>query len=162
MDDTDSQQVSSPPLATPLLLVLISVTHLAYAPLTALFAAPKLSLPFLASLLLGGGYALSAWLARRGRGFATAVNLIVGEDLGALAAGILLGYPWAEYARPGTVIIVAFQFCLAIAEIMKRQDSGRPITPATRLAWFVVLYAVAFAAYAILRPHGLWRRLPVT
>lgn len=108
------------------------------------------------SVLLGSGYATSAWLMRRDRGFKFTVNLIVGEDLGFLAAGLLMGYPWADYLRPGTIAIIVLQLALAFAEIWHLQEADRPIVPAARLAWFVVVYALAFALYATLKPKGLW------
>jgi hypothetical protein len=144
------------PVASPIVLVLISACHLGYAAIADL-RGMRMFLPALAiSLLFGGGYAIAAWYSRRERGYRAVVSLIVGEDLGILAAGLLLGYPWAEYLRPGTVAIIASQLTLAFAEIVRRQEAGRPIAPATRLAWFVVAYALAFAAYALLKPPGLW------
>jgi hypothetical protein len=157
MTDEKQPKATSRPLAAPVILLLISVTHLAYEPVADLRGMPILAPALATSLLLAGGYALTAWLARRERGFATAANLIVGEDLGVLAAGLLLGYPWADYLRPGAIPIVALQLSLAFAEIVRRQEAGRSILPATRLAWFVVLYALALTAYAVLEPHGLWR-----
>jgi hypothetical protein len=144
------------PSAAPLILVLIAAAHLAYVPWVVLRGMPMLPPAFAISMLLGVGYAAAAWLRRRGRGFPFTVNLIVGEDLGILAAGLILGYPWAEYLRPGTVVIIALQLALAFAEIWRRQEARQPIVPGTRLAWFVIAYALAFAGYAILKPEGLW------
>ena len=144
------------PLGTPILLILISASHLSYALVADLRAMPILLPAIAISVLLGAGYAVGAWLIRRGRGFGLAVDLIVGEDLGFLAAGLLLGYPWAEYLRPSTIVIIALQLAVAFAEIWRRQEADRPILPATRLAWFVVAYALAFALYVILKPKGLW------
>lgn len=144
------------PLGTPIILILISASHLSYVLVADLRAMPILPPAFATSVLLGGGYAIGAWLMRRDRGFELAVNLIVGEDLGFLAAGLLLGYPWAEYLRPSTIVIIALQLAVAFAEIWRRQEAERPIVPAARLAWFVVAYALAFALYAALKPKGLW------
>jgi len=148
--------VSSRPLATPVILLLIAASHLAYVPIAELRGTPILPPALAISTLLGGGYVVVAWMARRDGGFAPAVNLIVGENLGMLAAGILLGYPWADYLRPSTVAIITLQLALAFAEIMRRQEAGRPIVPATRLAWFVLACALALAVYALLKPKGLW------
>ncbi|UCC49822.1 MAG: hypothetical protein JSV41_06600 [Gemmatimonadota bacterium] len=144
------------PLSTPIILVLISAAHLSYVLLADLRTMPILLPAVAISVLLGGGYAVSAWLMRRDRGFELTVNLIVGEDLGFLAAGLLLGYPWADYLRPGTIIVIALQLAVAFAEIWRRQEAGRPIVSAARLAWFVIAYALAFALYATLKPKGLW------
>jgi len=148
---------SSRPVATPIVLLLISASHLAYVPIASWRGFPIDTRVFLASMLLGSGYAVVAWLARRERGFAPAVKLILAEDLGILAMGFLLGYPWAEYLRPASIVIVALQLALAFAEIVRRQEADRPIVPATRLAWFVLAYAVALALYSLLKPTGLWR-----
>ena len=78
-------------------------------------------------------------------------------DVGVLAAGLLLGYPWAEYLRPGTLAIVTLQLAFAFAEIVRRQEASIPIVPASRLAWFVLAYTIAFAAYVFLEPSGLWQ-----
>jgi hypothetical protein len=144
------------PSAAPLILVLIAAAHLAYVLLVDLRGMPVLPPALAISMLLGTGYAAAAWLRRQGRGFELTVNLIVGEDLGILAAGFILGYPWAEYLRPGAVAIIALQLALAFAEIWRRQEAKLPIVPGTRLAWFVIAYALAFAVYAILKPQGLW------
>lgn len=148
---------SSRPIATPIILLLISAGHLAYAPIAHLRGFPSLTPALAVSTLLGAGYATTAWLARRERGFAPAVKLIMIEDLGILAAGLLLGYPWAEYLRPASIAIIALQLALAFAEIMRRQEADRPIVPATRLAWFVLAYAAALATYSLLKPAGLWK-----
>jgi hypothetical protein len=145
------------PLATPVILVLISAVHLAYWPVADLRHLPFLGPAFALSLLLGGAYAIVAAMARRGYGYAATFNLIIGEDLGVLAAGLLMGYPWADYLRPGTAAIIALQLAVAFAEIVRRQESGRPIVAAARLAWFLVAYALAFTAYTYLKPEGLWR-----
>ncbi len=150
----------SRPLASPIILLLIAATHLAYGLIIDFREMPVFLPGFALALLLGVGYTIVAWLARRERGYRAAVNLIVGEDLGALAAGLLLGYPWADYLRPGGVVLLGLQLALAFAEIVRRQEQGRPIVPATRLAWFVIAYALAFAAYHGLRPPGVWS-LPV-
>ncbi len=146
----------SGPLAATIILLLMSVTHLAYVPLAELQAMPVLPPALALSVALGAGYALAARRARRDRGLAVAVNLIVGEDLGVLAAGLILGHPWGAHLRPGTVLLLGLQLALAFAEIWRRQEARRPIVPAVRLAWFVVAYALAFAAYAALQPQGLW------
>jgi len=148
--------VLSHSLATPVILLLIAACHLAYVPIAELRGMPILPPALTISTLLGGGYVIVAWMARRDCGFAPAVNVIVGENLGILAAGFLLGYPWADYLRPATVGIIALQLALAFAEIVRRQEADRPIVPATRLAWFVLACAVALVVYALLKPKGLW------
>ena len=137
-------------------MTLIAATHMAYV-WTAELRGMRVLPPALAlSVLLGAAYAVLALQARRGRGFNATISLIVGEDLGILAAGLILGYPWAEYLRPGTVVIVALQFALVFPEIWRRQEAGRPIVAPARLAWFVLAYALAFAIYALVKPHGIW------
>ena len=144
------------PLVAPLILALISATHLAYALLVNLRGMPLLLPALCLALLLGAAYAAAAWLFRQGRGFSHVVSLIVGEDLGVLSAGLLLGYPWADYLRPGTVAIIGLQLALGFAEIWRRQEASRPIAPATRLTWFVLAYTLAFALYVGLKPRGIW------
>lgn len=161
---SDQRSPSSRNFASPIILLMISVTHLAYGPLIDLRAMPEFIPALVLSVLLGLAYTWSAWLTRRGRGYRTAVNLIVGEDLGVLVVGLLFGYPWAEYLRPGTIIIIPLQLGLAFAEIVRRQDSGQPIVAGSRLAWFVLAYALAFAIYTFAKPAGLLqpgRGLPV-
>jgi hypothetical protein len=148
---------SSRPVATPIILLLISAGHMAYAPIADFRGFPTIIPALAASTLLGAGYAITAWLARRERGFAPAVKLILVEDLGILAVGLLFGYPWTEYLRPASIAIIALQLALAFAEIVRRQEADRPIVPATRLAWFVLAYAVALSAYSLARPTGLWQ-----
>ncbi|UCF18993.1 MAG: hypothetical protein JSU87_13825 [Gemmatimonadota bacterium] len=156
MIDREAAPAESQPIAAPLVLVFIAAAHLAYVLWVDLRGLPVLLPAFASSLVLGVGYAVSAWLCRRERGFPLAVNLIIGEDLGVLAVGLILGYPWADYLRPGSVAIIALQLAFAFAEIWRRQEAGRPIVPATRLAWFVLLYMLVFAGYAIFEPQGLW------
>jgi len=155
---TEKTETGTPtrPLATPIILVLMAATHLAYGPLIELRNMPMLAPALLVSLLLGLAYAHTAWRARRGDGFRQAVNLIVGEDVGVLAVGLLLGYPWSEYFRPGTLIIITAQLALAFAEIVRRQEAGIRIVPASRLAWFVLAYALVYSAYIFLKPAGIW------
>ncbi|UCC73604.1 MAG: hypothetical protein JSV86_03300 [Gemmatimonadota bacterium] len=145
------------PFAVPFILLLISVTHLAYVPLAELRQMPILPPALVLSVLLGAGYAYAARLARRGEGFEVAINLVVGEDLGVLVAGLILGHPWGEHLRPGTAVILVLQFALTFPEIWRRQESGRPIVAPARLAWFVLAYSLAFAAYIAFKPEGLWR-----
>lgn len=156
---TDENQTMSPtrPLATPIILVLIAATHLAYGPLIELRDMPMLTPALVVSLLLGLAYTHTAWRARRGEGYRQAVNLVVGEDVGVLAAGLLLGYPWSEYFRPGTLIIITAQLAFAFAEIVRRQEAGMRIAPASRLAWFVLAYALAYSAYVFFKPPGIWQ-----
>jgi hypothetical protein len=161
MTDQNEPEDRSRPLASPLILILISATHFAYGPLIEWRDMPMLLPALIVSLLLGMGYAYTAWRARRGEGFRQAVNLIVGEDVGVLATGLLLGYPWSEYLRPGTIIIVTLQLALAFAEIVRRQEASTPIVPASRLAWFVLAYALAFSVYAFLKPSGIWQVAPM-
>jgi hypothetical protein len=141
----------------PIILTLIAATHFAYGPLIEFRDLPMLVPALVVSLLLGLGYAHTAWRARRGEGFRQAVNLVVGEDVGVLAAGLLLGYPWSEYIRPGTLIIITAQLALAFAEIVRRQEAGLRIVPASRLAWFVLAYTLAYSVYAFLKPSGIWQ-----
>jgi len=148
---------SSRPVATPIILLLISAGHAAYAPIADLRGFPVITQALAVSILLGAGYATAAWLARRERGFAPAVKLILVEDLGILGAGLLLGYPWVEYLRPASIAILALQLALAFAEIVRRQETDRAIVPASRLAWFVLAYAAALAAYSLLKPEALWK-----
>ena len=157
MTDRNDSESRPRPLASPLILLFIAATHLAYGALIELRDMPMLLPALIVSLLLGAGYAYTAWRARRGEGFRQAVNLIVGEDVGVLAAGLLLGYPWGEYLRPGTLIVIALQLALAFAEIVRRQEAGTPIVPAARLAWFVLAYALAFSLYVFLKPSGIWQ-----
>jgi len=156
MTSSDELAAEARPFSTPLFLILISATHLAYVPLAELRGLPVIPPALAMSVLLGGAYAVVAWLARQGGGFEAAINLIVGEDLGVLTAGLILGYPWAEYLRPGAMGIVVFQLALCFAEIWRRQEAGRPIVAPARLAWFVIAYALALAAYAALKPEGIW------
>jgi hypothetical protein len=151
-----NQATATRPLASPIILLLISAMHLAYGPLIELRGMPVLLPAMIASLLLGVAYAYVAWQARRERGYRQTVNLIAGEDVGVLSAGFLLGHPWAEYLLPGAFAVIALQLALAFAEIVRRQEANKPIVPATRLAWFVLAYAVAFAAYAWFKPDGIW------
>ncbi len=154
--ETDASGAAAPPLSTPIILLLIAICHLLYPAIIDLRRLPYMPPALALSLLLAGAYTVVAWMARRGRGFRPAVNLIVGEDLGVLASGILLGYPWADYLRPGTVAIIALQLALAFAEIVRRQEARRPIVAGSRLAWFVIAYAAAFTAYTLIRPAGIW------
>jgi hypothetical protein len=156
MTPSSRPQHTPRPVATPIILFLIAASHLAYLPLTQLRSFPFLAAAFGLSILLGCAYAVTAWLARKERGYRPAVSLIVAEDLGVLTSGLVLGYPWAEFLRPGTVVIVALQLALAFAEIVRRQEAGRPIVPASRLAWFVVAYTALYAGYTLLKPGGLW------
>ena len=156
MTSSDELAAEARPFSTPLFLVLISATHLAYVPLAELRGLPVVLPAVALSVLLGGAYAVVAWLARRGRGFEAAINLIVGENLGVLTAGLVLGYPWSEYLRPGTIGVIVFQLALCFAEIWRRQESGRPIVAPARLAWFIIAYALALAVYAALKPQGIW------
>jgi hypothetical protein len=157
MTDRNDPESQPRPVATPLILLFIAATHFAYGPLIELRDMPMLVPALIVSLLLGTGYAYTAWRARRAAGFRQAVNLIVGEDIGVLAAGLLLGYPWADYLRPGTLIIITLQLALAFAEIVRRQEANTPIVPAARLAWFVLAYALAFAVYVFFKPSGIWQ-----
>ncbi len=156
LSEPDAPGPAEQALSTPIILLLIAICHLLYPAIIDLRRLPYMPPALALSLLLAGAYTVVAWMARRGRGFRPAVNLIVGEDLGVLASGILLGYPWADYLRPGTVAIIALQLALAFAEIVRRQEARRPIVAGSRLAWFVVAYAAAFTAYALLRPAGIW------
>ena len=142
-------------VASPILLVLIAATHLAYTPLTGMRDLPWLPAAFALSSILGLGYVVAAWLSRRGRGFGFAVDLFIGEDLGVLGAGLLLGFPWGDYLRPGSVVILVLQLGFAITEILWRQERGERIAPGSRLAWFVIANALAFALYFFLEPPGL-------
>ncbi|MGD2151658.1 MAG: hypothetical protein PVG79_00230 [Gemmatimonadales bacterium] len=144
-------------IAATIILLALSITHLAYAPLAELRQMPILPPALILGVLLGGGYAYAARLASRGRGFKVAINLIVGEDLGVLMAGLMLGYPWGEYLRPGTLPLLGLQFALTLPEIWRRQESGQPIVAPARLAWFVLAYAFAFAGYVAFKPQGLWQ-----
>jgi hypothetical protein len=152
-----TEPTSPRPIATPIILLLIAAGHIAYAPIANLRGFPIVTAALVVSTLLGAGYSVSAWSARRERGFAPAVKLILAEDLGFLGAGLLLGYPWAEHLRPASIGIIALQLALAFAEILRRQEADRPIVPASRLAWFVLAYAAALAAYSLLKPEGLWK-----
>jgi hypothetical protein len=153
--DRTNARVQRRPLATPVVLILISLTHLAYLPLIELRGIPWQPTAFAASMVLGAGYGWAALLARRGHGLRLAFSLIVCEDLVFLALASLMGYPWADYLRPGTLALLSLQLALAFAEIVRRQEAGRPIVPATRLAWFVLANALALAVWAILKPPGL-------
>lgn len=147
------------PAVTAILLA-ISMTHLAYVPTAELRGMPILPPALVLAVLLGAGYAYAARLASRGKGFHVAINLIIGEDLGVLVAGLILGHPWGEYLRPGTLLILLLQFALTFPEIWRRQESGQPIVAPARLAWFVLACAAAFAAYVALEPQGLWSVSP--
>jgi hypothetical protein len=144
------------PTAGPIILALLATVHLAYIWIAELRGMPLLPPAFVLSLFLGATYAVLAVRARSERGFSAVINVIVGENLGFLAAGLILGYPWAEYLRPGTAIIVALQFALVFPEIWRRQEAGRPIVAPARLAWFILAYALAFATYALVKPGGIW------
>ncbi len=147
-------------LAVTMILLAISITHFAYVPLAELREMPILPPALALAVLLGGGYAYAARLAARGEGFHVAINLIIGEDLGVLVAGLILGHPWGEYLRPGTLVLLILQLALTFPEIWRRQESGRPIVAPARLAWFVLAYAAAFAAYVAFKPQGLWSVAP--
>ncbi len=156
MTGHDNAPTASRPVAVPAFLCLIAATHLSHGWIAELRGMPVLPPALALALLLGLAYAGAAWLARRERGFRYVINLVVGEDLGFLAAGLMLGYPWAEILRPGTLAIVAFQFALVFPEIWRRQERGRSIIGPARLAWFVLAYALAFGLYALVKPHGFW------
>jgi hypothetical protein len=156
MNRSDEAGNASRPLAVPVILVLISATHLAYVPLAELQTMPVLPPAFALSVALGCGYALSAWRARRGNGFRTVISLVIGENLGVLAAGLVLGSPWETMLRPGTPLILGLQLALTLAEIWRRQESGQPIVAPARLAWFVLASALALAALIAVKPSGLW------
>jgi hypothetical protein len=156
MTQPEEADVGSRPFGVPFILVLISATHFAYVPAAELQGMPIIPPALVLSMLLGGGYAIAAWLSRRVDRFDIVINLIVGENLGILAAGLILGYPWGVVLRPGTALILALQFALTFPEIWRRQEAGRPIVAPARLAWFVLAYALAFAIYVALKPQGLW------
>jgi hypothetical protein len=143
------------PLGTPIILALIAATHLSYAQIAELRQMPFLWPACALSLLLGSAYAVLAALARREQGFIAVINLVVGEDLGILAAGLVLGYPWADYLRPGTVVIVGLQFALVFPEIWRRQEAGRRIVAPARLAYFVLACALAHTLYSLAKPAGM-------
>lgn len=149
-------------VAVTAILLAISITHLAYVPIAELREMPVLPPALILGLLLGGGYAYAARLASRGERFDVAINLIIGEDLGVLAAGLILGHPWGEYLRPGTLVIIGLQFAVTFPEIWRRQETGRPIVAPARLAWFVLAYAIVFASYIAFKPQGLWNVGPPT
>lgn len=156
MSEPNGAAPPSRPVAVPIFLCLIAVTHLSYPWLAELRGMPVLPPAFALGIVLGLAYAWVAWLARHDHRFRHVIGLIVGEDLGFLAAGLTLGYPWAETLRPGTAAIVAFQFALVFPEIWRRQERGRPIVAPARLAWFVLAYALAFGIYALVKPRGFW------
>jgi hypothetical protein len=156
MNEQDETTPPSRPVAVPIFLCLIGLTHFSYLWLAELRGMPILPPAFALGFVLGIAYAWVAWLARQDRGFRHVISLIVGEDLGFLTAGLILGYPWAEILRPGTAAIVAFQFALVFPEIWRRQERGRPIVAPARLAWFVLAYALAFGIYALVKPRGFW------
>lgn len=143
-------------LATPIILALIAATHLLYPVFVDLRQIPSLLPGLPLSFALGGAYIYASWRARLGGGYKLAVTLIVGEDLGVLAAGLALGYPWGDYLRPATPALIALQLALVFSEIVTRQEARRPIVVATRLGWFVIVYALAFAVYVWLKPGGVW------
>ena len=156
MTQSDPPSATHAPLGVPIFLTLIAAVHLGYPLIGELRGMPVIPAALALSLLLGAAYAVLAFRTRRERGFTAVINLIVGEDLGFLAAGLVLGYPWAEALRPGTVAIVALQFALVFPEIWRRQEAGRPIVAPARLAWFILAYALAFGAYALVKPQGIW------
>ncbi len=156
MNEAPPPVAAARPLATPIILALIAACHLLYPVIVDLRQLPSHNPALLLALALGGAYALASRRARLGSGYKLAVSLIVAEDLGFLAAGLVLGYPWGDYLRPATPALLALQLALAFSEIVVRQEARRPIVPATRLGWFVVAYALAFAAYALLKPGGVW------
>lgn len=156
MNEPQTSAAAPRRLATPIILALIAASHLLYPVIVDLRQLPSPVAALLLSLALAGAYAYASWRARLGGAYKLAVTLIVGEDLGVLGAGLVLGYPWADYLRPSTPVILALQLALAFAEIVVRQEARRPIVPATRLAWFVIAYALAFAAYAWFKPGGVW------
>lgn len=156
MDQSDDSRSARRPLGVPIILTLIAAVHFAYAWTAELRGMPVLFSALALSALLGVAYAILAFRARREYGFAPVINLVVGEDLGFLAVGLILGYPWAEHMRPGTVFIVALQFAVVFPEIWRRQESGRPIVGPARLAWFILAYALAFGVYALVKPAGIW------
>jgi hypothetical protein len=147
-------------IAVTVILLALSLAHLAYVPLAELRQMPILPPALALGVVLGAGYAYAARLASKGEGFHVAVNLIIGEDVGVLAAGMILGYPWGEYLLPGALPILLLQFALTFPEIWRRQELGRPIVAPARLAWFVLASAAAFAAYLALEPQGLWSATP--
>lgn len=145
------------PTATPIILALIAACHLLYPVIVDLRQLPSQTPALVLALALGGAYAVASRRARLGGGYKLAVSLIVGEDLGFLAAGLVLGYPWGDVLRPATPVLIALQLALAFSEIVARQEARRPIVPASRLGWFVVAYALAFSAYVWLKPGGFGR-----
>ncbi len=144
------------PLATPIILALIAACHLLYPVIADLRQLPSHTPALVLALALGGAYAFASRRARLGGGYKLAVSLIVGEDLGFLAAGLVLGYPWGDVLRPATPALIALQLALAFSEIVARQEARRPIVAASRLGWFVIAYALAFAAYVLFKPGGVW------
>jgi hypothetical protein len=156
MSLTTEPSSTTRPVAGPIILALLATVHLGYMWTAELRGMPLLPPAFVLSLLLGATYVVLAVRARSDRGFTAVINVVVGENLGFLAAGLALGYPWAEYLRPGTVIIVGLQFALVFPEIWRRQEAGRPIVAPARLAWFILAYALAFATYALVKPGGIW------
>jgi hypothetical protein len=147
-------------LAVTIILLALSITHLAYVPIAELRDMPILPPALALAVLLGAAYAYAARLASKGEGFHVAINLIIGEDLGVLVAGLILGHPWGEYLRPGTFLVLLLQFALTFPEIWRRQESGQPIVAPARLAWFVLACAAAFATYVAFKPQGLWSVTP--
>ncbi len=143
-------------LATPIILALIAATHLLYPVIVDLRDLPSLAPALVMSLALGGAYAYASWRDKVVGAYKLAVSLIVAEDLGVLAAGLALGYPWGDHLRPATPVLLALQLALAFSEIVARQEARRPIVAATRLGWFVIAYALAFAGYTLLKPGGVW------
>ncbi len=156
MNQSEQPIPTGAPIGVPLSLAIIAAVHLAYPLIGELRGMPLIPAAFLLSLVLGAAYAVLAFRTRRERGFSAVINLIVGEDLGFLGAGLVMGYPWAEHLRPGTVVIVAIQFALIFPEIWRRQEAGRPIVAPARLAWFILAYALAFGVYALVKPQGIW------
>ena len=146
-------------LGTTIVLSLIAGTHLAYGSYVVLWLETQSQVSLASSVLLAAGYTIAAWLARHDRSFGYAFGLIVAEDLVLLAAGLLRGYTWAERLLLGMFLVVALQLVLAFVEIERRQSAGQRLRPATLLAWFVVAYSLAFAAYALVKPEGIFSGL---
>lgn len=146
---------STKPRAGPILLILLAATHFAYLPTADWMGVPRMTSALILSIVLGILYALAAGLLRERGDLRAASTVAVGEDLGVLAAGLFLGYPWGVHLRPGAVAVLALQLAVAFAEIVRRQEARHPLTPATRLAWFVVLYSLVFAAYVAFKPGAV-------
>ncbi len=155
MNQSTESRSASRPLGVPIILALIAAVHLGYGWIAELRGMPFIPPALALSVFLGMAYTTLAYRTRHELGFTAVINLIIGEDLGFLAAGLLLGYPWAEYLRPGTAVIVALQFALVFPEIWRRQEAGRPIVAPARLAWFILAYAMAFGLYALVKPQGI-------